>query len=162
MLYFFDQNLLLKGDRLPLADASVDTLIADYVLEHIQDPHAFEVEVFRVLKTGGIFCARTPHSWNYVSIGARLVRNKKHADVLAKMQPDRKVMDVFPTAYRANSMRAIRRLWPSDRWIDHSYLYSAEPKYHFGSRTIYRVFSVLHNLLPAPLVGNIFVFLVKR
>src|SRR4051812_39367218 len=41
-----DENRIIDGDRLPLADASADVVIADYVLEHLADPIAFEREVF--------------------------------------------------------------------------------------------------------------------
>ena len=157
-----DANFVIDGEKLPLSDASVDVVIADFVLEHLWEPAAVEREVFRILRPGGLFCARTPHSLHYVSIGARLVRNARHARVLKTVQPSRKEIDVFETKYRCNTLRRINRIWDSRRWINYSYLYTAEPSYYFGSRHVYRALRVLHKVLPLPLVGNIFVFQVKR
>ena len=157
-----DANFVIESDRLPLSDNSVDVVIADFVLEHLWDPAAVEKEVFRILRPGGLFCARTPHSLHYVSIGARLVRNARHARVLKMVQPSRKEIDVFETKYRCNTLRQINRIWRPHRWLNYSYLYTAEPSYYFGSRSVYRALRVLHKILPLPLVGNIFVFEVKR
>lgn len=157
-----DENRLITGTKFPLPDASVDVVVADYVLEHLSEPEFFEGEVFRILRPGGLFCARTPHSLHYVSLVARLVRNPRHAGVLKLAQPDRKEIDVFATRYRCNSLRLINRIWGAQRWTSYSYLYTAEPSYDFGSRLVYRLLALLHKLSPLPLVGNIFVFEVKR
>lgn len=157
-----DVNALIENGRIPAPDASADVVIADFVLEHLGDPTAIEREVHRVLKPGGVFCARTPHSFNYVSVGARIFRRRSSARLLRASQPSRRESDVFETRYRCNTMQRLRAVWHPSRWRSHSYLYTAEPSYDFGSRLAYRLLRVCHNLLPAPLVGNIFVFEVKR
>jgi SAM-dependent methyltransferase len=157
-----DENRLIKDGRLPFQDGSIDVIVCDYVLEHISDPKQFEAEVFRVLRPGGAFCGRTPHYWNYVSIGARLVKNRQHSKVLRFLQPHRKAEDVFPTAYACNSLAAVRSVWDESRWMNYSYLYSAEPSYFLGRLSVFRLLSLAHKLLPAFLTGNVFAFLVKR
>ena len=157
-----DENVVIQNGRLPLSDGSVDVIVADYVLEHSAEPAAIEREVFRVLRPGGLFCARTPHVLHYVSTGGRLFGGVGRANVLKNVQPNRKDVDVFATRYRCNTLRQINRVWDSRRWTDYSYLYTAEPSYYFGSRLIYQALRVLHKVLPLPLVGNIFVFKVKR
>jgi SAM-dependent methyltransferase len=157
-----DENVVIRGDTLPLPDESVDVVVADFVLEHLAEPAAIEREVFRILRPGGLFCARTPHALHYISIGARLLRNLRGPKVLRLAQPSRKEIDVFETRYRCNTLRRINSIWDSKRWASYSYLYTAEPSYHFGSRSLYRALRFLHKFLPVPLVGNIFVFQVKR
>lgn len=157
-----DENVVLDSDRLPFPDASIDVVIADYVLEHLAEPAAVEREVFRVLRPGGLFCARTPHALHYVSIGARLAGIAKLSKLLKVAQPSRQDIDTFETRYRCNTVRQINRIWESQRWSNYSYLYTAEPSYFFGSRLVYRVLSLLHKVLPLALVGNIFVFQIKR
>lgn len=96
-----DRAFLISPDgRLALPDASVDVIVSDYVLEHIEDPAAFAAEVSRVLKPGGWFCARTPNYWGYIAVASRMIPNRLHAKVLARVQVGRKEKDVFPTWYR--------------------------------------------------------------
>lgn len=155
-------RLLAPGQRWPFDDASVDLIVSDYVLEHIEDPQAFAAEVHRVLKPGGWLCARTPTKYNYVSIGARLVSNVRHARVLSAAQPGRKAEDVFPTAYRLNTRNDLDRAFSPARFENLSYTYSSEPQYHFGRVWVYRTFQFLHWLLPRAMTGNLFIFLRKR
>lgn len=158
-----DRNLVMSAGKVPLPDQCADIVIADYVLEHLLDPTDIEREVHRILKPGGVFCARTPHRWHYVSIGARLIRNASHAKMVALAQPGaRSAQDVFPTAYRANSMRSVRRIWATERWEDHSYMYVGEPTYFFGSRVLFRLLDLAHRFLPKPMVGNLFIFMRKH
>jgi SAM-dependent methyltransferase len=51
---FLDEFRSLEGPRWPMDDASVDLCLADYVLEHVEDPDAFFSEVARVLRPGGM------------------------------------------------------------------------------------------------------------
>ena len=46
--------------QIPLADASVDGVVVQAVLEHVLEPAAVVAEIYRVLKPGGIVYAETP------------------------------------------------------------------------------------------------------
>lgn len=153
------ENRIMEGNRIPVEDASVDVIICDYVIEHIDDPQAFMAEINRVLRPGGVFCARTPHSFNYVSIAARLVPNSRHTSVLSGVQPARQTEDVFPTRYRMNTLRDIHRIFPG--WKSGSFIYRADPSYFFGSRIIYWLLNTLHGIMPRWFAGNLMVFLEK-
>lgn len=158
-----DKALLIRpGAPLPFDDASIDMVVADYVLEHIADPQWMAGEFARILRPGGWICARTPTKYNYVSILARFVSNLHHARILRFVQPGRKAEDVFPTVYRLNTRRSLRKYFSAALFEDHSYIYSFEPQYFFGSRVAYRMFQFVHWLLPASLHGNLFIFLRKR
>ena len=50
--------------RLPLADASVETLLLTEVLEHLREPTPVLEELFRVLKPGGVLIASAPMIYN--------------------------------------------------------------------------------------------------
>lgn len=153
------RNLLIEEGRIPLSSESVDVIVADFVLEHVQDVERFAGEVARILKPGGYFCARTPHKWQYTSVGARLLHNKYHYGVLRWIQPSRKEEDTFPTYYRLNSLTAIERSFSS--FENFSYLYCCEPHYFLGNRAVYKLLDWFHRLLPRVCVSSLFVFMRK-
>jgi ubiquinone/menaquinone biosynthesis C-methylase UbiE len=148
------------GGALPFEDQRFDLIIADYVLEHIDDPADFAAEVARVLKPGGLFAARTPHKYCYVAMIARLVSNAKHSRVLSMVQPNRKEIDVFPTRYRLNRLRDIRQCFPA--FENKSFIFRSDPAYFFGIKYIFQIQDFLHRVMPALFAGNLFVFLVKK
>lgn len=153
------RNLVMHDGRIPLPDACVDLVVADYVIEHVADPEGFKREVERVLKPGGMFCARTPHAGHYVSLASRLLGNSRQQRVLSAAQPHRESQDVFPTAYKLNTLRAVHRTFSG--WKSWSFVFPGEPAYHFGSRLLYNLFLAVHACTPAWFHGNLFVFLQK-
>lgn len=157
------EQIVIENGRIPLPDSSVDLIVADYVLEHVDDPQTVAAELRRVLKAGGWLCARTPHISSLVSIAARLVPNRLHVRAVDVVQPkEREARDVFPTVYRLNSRRALRTYFPENAWVHCSYTWNPEPGYHFGSRvvaTLLRVFQYLKQ----PVDGEVFmIFLQKK
>ena len=153
------ENRVLEGMRIPLDDQSADVIFADYVIEHIEDPQVFKAEIDRVLKPGGVFCARTPHSLSYVALAARIIPNSRHASFLDAAQPDRQVQDVFPTRYRLNTLSAIHRTF--DGWKSRSFIFRTDPSYYFGSPIAYRMMEFVHGITPRWFSGNLMVFLEK-
>ncbi|MGI8677604.1 MAG: methyltransferase domain-containing protein [Jatrophihabitans sp.] len=102
------------GGRWPVADASVDVAVSDWVLEHVEDPRAFVDELTRVLRPGGVVVARSVSRHSLLSLAARAVPNARHATVLARVQPGRDVADIFPTSYRMNTEKALAKLFGAD------------------------------------------------
>ena len=97
------QMMIQPGQALPFDDASFDIIVSDYVFEHVQEPAPVVRELLRVLRPGGWIAARTPSKHGYVAWAARLVPNRLHIALLNYIQPGRKAIDVFPTAYKMNS-----------------------------------------------------------
>jgi len=52
---------LVRGDRLPFADAAFDCVAVVDMLEHVPDEEAFVAELARVTKPGGRLVVNTPH-----------------------------------------------------------------------------------------------------
>lgn len=153
-------NILIEKERVPLEDSTVDVIVADYVLEHIDNPESFVKEVDRLLKPGGYFCARTPHKYNYVSIIARLIGNRFHKKVLKEVQPFRKPEDVFDTAYKLNTLNELSVRFVG--WDDNSFIFRSSPSYYFGSKILHSIMSIFHRIAPLPIVGCMFVFIKKQ
>jgi ubiquinone/menaquinone biosynthesis C-methylase UbiE len=79
------------------------------VVEHIENPTPALVEVFRILKPNGIFIFHTTNLLNYQTfltfLISDLVKNK-----LIEFLEGRKEEDIFPTYYRMNSLKKIKKL----------------------------------------------------
>lgn len=57
-------DVLYDGQRLPLADGSVDNVLCNQVLEHVFEPTAFLSELRRVLRPGGRLMVTVPFVWD--------------------------------------------------------------------------------------------------
>ena len=156
-----DEFRLIQGLSWPVQDASVDVVLSDYVLEHLDRPDIFFSEIDRVLKPGGYVCIRTANAWSYVCLLSRLIPHKHHAKVLAAVQDARKEEDVFPTRYLCNSPRKIRKAFRRLGYDHAVYGYEAEPSYLSFSRLAYWL-GVLHQkYAPRFLKPAIFAFARK-
>ena len=153
------KNMTMLLNKIPLENSCMDIIIADWVLEHVQNPVEFTSEINRVLKAGGIFCARTPHKFKYVSLFASLFKNKYHTKILKFIQPQRAELDTFPTAYKLNTFGAIKKRFSNFKHF--SYLYASHPAYYADNRLLFKLISWFHKILPAFFVSEIFVFLKK-
>ena len=153
------KNMIMSEKKIPLGDNSMDIIVADWVLEHVQHPTELCSEIDRILKPGGIFCARTPHKYKYVSLFAKLIKNKFHSKLLKFIQPKRKERDIFPTIYKLNTLKSIRQNFKN--YKNFSYLYASHPSYYLNNQILFKLFIWLHKVLPAVMVSEIFVFLQK-
>lgn len=93
---------------IPIADDSIDVVMARSVMEHVTDPARVYREMFRVLKPGGHFVFLTANLWDYASLIARVIPNRFHPWIVSRTE-GREQEDVFPIAYRTNTRRAIRK-----------------------------------------------------
>jgi|APTNR8051073442_1049403.scaffolds.fasta_scaffold03595_10 ubiquinone/menaquinone biosynthesis C-methylase UbiE len=102
---------LRKADlsHIPVADSSVDIVMSRSVFEHLDDPLAVYQEVFRILKPGGRVVFLTANAWDYATIIARIIPNRFHPAIVARVE-GRDESDVFPTRYRTNSFRSVKKL----------------------------------------------------
>lgn len=103
-----DEGKVADGVSIPYDDGTFDVVFADNVLEHLSDPKLVFSEICRVLKPGGVFLFKTPNKWHYMPMVAKLTPLRFHQWV--NRRRGRAEVDTFPTLYRANSGKAIRRL----------------------------------------------------
>jgi SAM-dependent methyltransferase len=146
----------------PVGASEIDVCIVDSVVEHIESPNQFFFECARVTKPGGYLCIRTANVLSYAGMISRLIRNRLHAGVLAKVQAGRKGVDVFPTVYRCNTIGRIRRLLDKHGFDHCVYGYEAEPAYLSFSRLLYRLGVLYQRLAPSGLRTAIFAFARRR
>ena len=158
-----DENYLIDGARIPLEDNSVDLIMSWAVWEHVENPEECAKELCRVLRPGGWICSWTPNKWGYVGIGARVIPNRFHAKLLRYLGVDRRQdKDVFPVAYRMNTRRRIKGLFPNTDFIHHVAIRSGPPGYHGGNFLIAIVFKFIDSIAPPPFKSMMHIFLQKR
>lgn len=101
-------------DCLPFADAGFDLITCNMVVEHLADPSATFRELCRVLAPAGMLIVHTPNTWNYLVFANILAKKVLPRSLVLKLVSDyRSEDDIFPTYYRANSTRALRKLGDS-------------------------------------------------
>ena len=102
------QAVIYDGGEFPIEDNCYDLIVADYVMEHVEDPILMLKEINRVLRPGGHFVFRTPNIYHYVSIVSRFTPHSFHLAVANKMRqkPD-DAIEPYPTFYRFNSRGAV-------------------------------------------------------
>ena len=94
-----------------IEDESYDLVFADYVMEHVEQPRMMLGEVYRVLRPGGCFVFRTPNIYHYVSLIARCTPHSFHTAWAHKARRrDGHEIDPYPTFFRFNSRRTIRKI----------------------------------------------------
>jgi SAM-dependent methyltransferase len=156
-----DEFRPISGNRWPVPAESIDLIVSDFVLEHVEDPKSYFSEVARVLKPNGVFCARTSNRIGYVGILATIIPKKWHVKILQVAQRDRDEIDIFPTHYRVNTFWKIRRALNQAGIHGIVYGYEAEPSYLRFSATLYFFGKYLHALMPSFLRSDLFVFARK-
>jgi SAM-dependent methyltransferase len=100
-----DEGRIGYGELIPYGDRLFDLVLADNVLEHLENPTAVLREVSRVLKPGGLFIAKTPNVRHYVPLIARMTPLRLHK--LFNRFRKRNAEDTFPTLYQANCRRDV-------------------------------------------------------
>ena len=131
----------VRGDlsRLPFPAEAFDIIISRSVVEHLEDPEVVFREFSRVLKPGGKVVIITPNKYDYVSLIAAITPYRMHRWLVSRIfqVPED---DVFPTLYRANTPRAIRKaLCSSDLWEQELRMINHYPAYLMVSPVLFRL-----------------------
>jgi len=158
---FLDEFRLIENGCWPVDDAIADVCVCDNVLEHVESPDAFFSECARTIKPGGHLCIRTPNVLSYFGLVCRMVPNRRHATVLGKVRDSiREAQDVFPTFYRCNTRRKLKKMFRKHGFDGCVVGHEAEPSYLSFSRFLY-LLGVLHQRL-APNAFKVAIFAFGR
>lgn len=140
---FIDEFRLIESPTWPIEDNSIDLIVCNFVLEHIENPTEFFSEIQRVLRNGGFLCIRTLNLFGYIALAAKIIPNKYHSKVTTLVQESRKEDEVFPTVYKCNSFSKLKKYLKSSGFDYVVYGYEAEPSY-LSFSTIAYFFGVLY------------------
>jgi SAM-dependent methyltransferase len=126
-----DAFVLARSEALPFAAGSFHLVLAYNVLEHLPDPaHALR-EIARVLAPGGVFAFKTPAANTPLFALARLLPTRLHKQLKSGVGVAED--EVFPTYYRANSVRALERALRS-AGFERDWLYTVDQTYAYCSQ----------------------------
>ena len=107
---YLDVGTVADAEELPFPDDYFDVVFSCMVAEHLKNPVRVLEECARVMKSGGHLLVETPSKWYYPMIISRVIPNRFHRHCMRWLGSKRKDEDVFPTFYRFNDERTIRKL----------------------------------------------------
>lgn len=138
-----------QGGAWPFADAQYDAVVSNYVLEHVDDPAGMAAEAFRVLKPGGLVIFRTPNLWHYVSMVSYLSPHWFHNLVSNRLRNmPKEAHDPYPTYYRLNSRRAVRRVFGKAGFRECELtMIEKDPSYGHVSRILFLLFTAYERVV---------------
>ena len=105
-----DFGVRAELNRLPFSDGSFDVVNCRLVIEHVDFPDTVLKEFYRVLKPGGRLAIFTPNLLHYFGAAASLTPHWFHVWFNSRVRGFSEE-DVFPTRYRANTRRQLRKLF---------------------------------------------------
>ena len=103
-------------------DQTFDLVSLRMVAEHIRDPKSAVAALGRLTRSGGRVVIYTVSKWSPASLAAALTPMAVHhmaKRILWGGLPE----DDFPTAYRMNTRKQLRRLFMTEGFIEESFLY---------------------------------------
>ncbi len=122
-----------------IPDGSVDLAFSRSVMEHVSDPAGAFAEITRILRAGGCYIFLTPSLYDYASLIAAIIPNRWHP-LIVRATEGRDTADTFPTRYRANTRRSIRRLTAGAGLTIEEFRYLGQyPNYFAFSPTLFRL-----------------------
>jgi SAM-dependent methyltransferase len=151
-------HLLSPKQSWPVAAGAADLVLADFVLEHLEEPESLFREARRALRRGGALCIRTSNLWSYVGAAAVVLPERLHGRVLRKAQRQRKAIDVFPAVYRCNTVCKLRGALRDNGFEGVVYGYESEPQYLDFSSWMYRLGVLYQRYSPMALRSSICAF----
>lgn len=146
---YADESAVYDGVKIPFADNSFETVVSDYVFEHVEKPSELIAEIKRVIKSGGYFLVRTPNLYHYVSIGAKLLPDSLHGSLVLKLQKSiRRHEDIYKTYHRFNSPGRCSRLLSKNGFTNiEKVMLECEPSYGYGSPVLFYPMMVVERIL---------------
>jgi 2-polyprenyl-3-methyl-5-hydroxy-6-metoxy-1,4-benzoquinol methylase len=97
------------GDPMPFRSGSFDLVTANMVIEHVQHPHQFLMEIQRILQPGGRFIFHTPNFHNVVVCIGHFVPDSIKQKLIWVLEK-RRAEDIFPTRFELNTVARIRKV----------------------------------------------------
>ncbi|NLX10451.1 MAG: class I SAM-dependent methyltransferase [Chloroflexi bacterium] len=148
------------ADALPLPPASVDLVLASWVLEHLPDPARSFREIARVLRPGGAFLFLTPGARSPAALLNRALHPLQSR--LVPLLYGRDESDAFPVVYRANAPRTLEALGRACGLQLETLRHIEDPTYFAFHPLLYRLNAALARSLPRSMAEHLVGMYVRQ
>jgi len=147
------------ADALPLRAASVDLVLASWVLEHLADPARTFGEVARVLRPGGAMIFVAPGAYSPAALVNRALGPLQRW--LVPRLYGRHEADAFPVVYRANTRRQIDALAGDAGLRLETLRHVSDPTYFAFHPLLFRLNAAVADRLPRAMAEHLVGVCVK-
>lgn len=96
-------------EYLPFKNNSFNLVTTNMVVEHLSEPASVFLEFKRILIDQGVLIIHTPNLWSGLPFISKLIPQKIKNYFISKIE-GRVENDIFPTKYRANTKKKIKKL----------------------------------------------------
>lgn len=137
-------------EEAPIEAGSVHVAFSAFVLEHVASPDRFWAKLHDVLVDGGVFWGFTVDARHYFSIGSRMLQRLGLKDrYLHRVRggPGIPQYEHYPTCYRANTPRRIRRQTRQFRHFSHCNFHRVGQLDYYFPWTLRKVSRLLDRLV---------------
>ena len=147
-----DQRIVGDLENIPLPDGSVDLVVCESVLEHLEKPQAVFSEFSRVLNSGGYLVLRTFNIWNWANAISAVLPVGVRSRLKGKLvEADSE--GTFETYYRCNSRKKLRKLCGDVGLIEDNFItHGAWPGY-WGHPGLVSLFALYEKMTDNRLLG---------
>jgi SAM-dependent methyltransferase len=158
---FADDRVVWElGNEIAVAEATADLMSSHWVLEHVANVEEFADEVYRILRPGGWFAARTVNADSYVGWNRFVPTGAIRDFLLRRVAGQQPTRDKFRVQFKLNRPAAIRRAFDEGRFD--TYVFRRRSTQHYATTGgAYFLFRLL-NRMPIISYTDLLIFAQKK
>jgi SAM-dependent methyltransferase len=150
---FLSYRVVGDAQRLPFKAGAFDFIVSQWLLEHLSSPQFFFKEACRCLRKGGSFAVVSNSLFCPLMLFNAIMPSKLRDGIKRKLLPKEVEEDTFPTFYRANTQRQLRRLVRSTELKEKFFIYASDLSFFIFNRILFAFWLVVDRLTEKKFLG---------
>jgi SAM-dependent methyltransferase len=150
---FLSYRVVGDAQRLPFKAGAFDFIVSQWLLEHLPSPQFFFKEACRCLRKGGSFAVVSNSLLCPLMLFNAVMPGKLRDGIKRKLLPKEVEEDTFPTFYRANTQRRLRRLVRSTELKEKFFIYASDLSFFIFNRILFAFWLVVDRLTEKKFLG---------